>query len=1026
MKLRKIAAVLTAAAIAVTSAVVCPISAVAAEVDLTINSAIPIADLQGYSSLNVTYTAQTQAECTAGESGHTGHNAGETYCTWAKVPIIGVVNANDPTLTSTDANNREWKNGICYWYQCQNPAVACSGKDQETNTVSVNVQEIIDAFTNDKDWQSGYTLQGVLVPTAGWNATPTKVTATVYEDPVPPTEDVDLGTVTSSGLVSTTTSEAPWGGLQGHAWVADFFTKVSEAAAAAHYSSVNDYLSEFENITYTVAVTDISGEVKYDGLLAEGFASDVDYGWVSGVNTVDITSSELNKYTVAFTMDKLPTKKIAQIGTQIRDDTNFNKEGLTAAISYEVSAKLVLKAAEEYNITVNSNITAGTFEVPAKAAEGDEVTVKVTPNEGLKCDEILVIKDGGGTQDTIKVTPDENGSATFTMPAWDVTISGTFSEIPKPCTEIILDKTSISPIAGEEVPINATLTPADTTDTLTWSTSNNKVATVSETGVVTAVAPGTATITATCGDITAECKVDVKLPLTAISLSDKTASILVGNSKTLTVTYDPEDTTDDKTITWSTSDPAVATVADGKVTAVAAGTADITATCGEKKATCTVTVTDAAKPCTAVTLDKTAELEVGESTTLTATTTPADTTDELTWKTSDASVATVANGKVTAVAVGTAAITATCGDKTATCEVTVKAATKPCTKVELDKTTAELEVGKTTALKATTTPADTTDKVVWTTSDDKVATVANGTVTAVAEGKAAITATCGAKTATCEVTVKAEEKPQPAGDAIWEGSHDVGTAWGNALTIDKSRFADVKAGDTLRFTFTVGTAEYHQIQINDGNWVWKNLSCAADADPKYGSIGVKGTTYEFVLTAADAETFKTTGMVLNGYDVILSKVECVGTEGEILKPNGSTTAENENSEEAKKVPAANNTTVAADTAITSENVGSSDAATKTVSQQSAPVSGKYSQRFFMLIDEADVTKYDAVRIRISVTDSNGTVSGVFKTTKYYESIAIGGSEIKAPEGKVFIAFALKNIPDGATVNYSAITLEDRG
>ncbi len=945
MKLRKIAAVLTAAAIAVTSAVVCPISAMAAEVDLTINQTIPLADLQGYSSLNVTYTAQTQAECTAGEYPHTGHNAGETYCTWAKVPIIGVVNSNDASLASQDEYNdgtRTWNKGVCYYYQCQNPAAACSGKDQETNTVSVNVQEIIDAFTNDKDWQSGYTLQGVLVPTAGWNSTPTKVTATVYEDPVPPTEDVDLGTVTSSGLVSTTTSAAPWGGLQGHAWVADFFTKVSEAAAAAHYSSVNDYLSEFENITYTVAVTDISGEVKYDGLLAEGFASDVDYGWVSGVNTVDITSSELNKYTVAFTMDKLPTKKIAQIGAQIRDDTNFNKEGLTAAISYEVSAKLVLKAAEEYNITVDSNITNGTITVAEKAAENEIVAITTTPDEGYKCEEITVSQSG---TPRYVLTPDADGKASFQMLGSDVEITAVFSEIPKPLESISLDKASVN--------------------------------------------------------------------------------LLVGGTTTLTVTYTPEDTTDDKTVTWTTSDAAVATVADGKVTGVSAGTADITATCGEKKATCTVTVTDAAKPCTAVTLDKTAELEVGKSTTLTATTTPADTTDELTWKTSDASVATVANGKVTAVAVGTATITATCGDKTATCEVTVKAATKPCTAITLDKT-AELEVGESTTLTATTTPADTTDELTWKTSDASVATVANGKVTAVAAGTAAITATCGDKTATCEVTVKAEEKPQPAGDAIWEGSHDVGTDWGNALTIDKSRFADVKAGDTLKFTFTVGTNTYHQIQINDGNWVWKDLSCAADADPKYGSIDVKGTTYEFVLTATDAETFKTTGMVLNGYDVILSKVECVGTEGEILKPNGSTTAENENSEEAKKVPAANNTTVAADTAITSENVGSSDAATKTVSQQSAPVSGKYSQRFFMLIDEADVTKYDAVRIRISVTDSNGTVSGVFKTTKYYESIAIGGSEIKAPEGKVFIAFALKNIPDGATVNYSAITLEDRG
>ena len=81
----------------------------------------------------------------------------------------------------------------------------------------------------------------------------------------------------------------------------------------------------------------------------------------------------------------------------------------------------------------------------------------------------------------------------------------------------------------------------------------------------------------------------------------------------------------------------------------------------------------------------------------------------------------------------------------------------PVSGVALDKTSAELQVGKTLTLTATVTPDNATDKAVaWTSSNDAVATVdANGIVTAKVEGTATITATAGGKTATCTVTVKA-------------------------------------------------------------------------------------------------------------------------------------------------------------------------------------------------------------------------------------------------------------------------------
>ncbi|GHT40261.1 hypothetical protein AGMMS49965_08270 [Bacteroidia bacterium] len=182
---------------------------------------------------------------------------------------------------------------------------------------------------------------------------------------------------------------------------------------------------------------------------------------------------------------------------------------------------------------------------------------------------------------------------------------------------------------------------------------------------------------AACVSVFSGCTEDKELPVTSISLDKTTLTLDIGEDFTLTATVLPDDATD-KTVTWTSSDPGKATVVDGKVTAVAAGTATITAKAGDKEATCTVTVNDApAVPVdvTSISLDKpTLTLVVGEDFTLTATVLPDDATDKtVTWESSDLGKATVVDGKVTAVAAGTATITAKAGDKTATCTVTIEA-----------------------------------------------------------------------------------------------------------------------------------------------------------------------------------------------------------------------------------------------------------------------------------------------------------------------------------------------------------------
>ena len=179
---------------------------------------------------------------------------------------------------------------------------------------------------------------------------------------------------------------------------------------------------------------------------------------------------------------------------------------------------------------------------------------------------------------------------------------------------------------------------------------------------------------------------DDPIAVEGITLDKTTATVEEGATVTLTATVTPDNATD-KTVTWSTSNEAIATVSGGVVTGVKAGEVTITAKAGDKSATCTVTVTAAATepevvPVTGVTLSQTAvTLDIDQSITLKATVAPENATNKaVTWASDKTDVATVdANGKVTAVAAGTANITVTTADggKTATCAVTVNPATEP-------------------------------------------------------------------------------------------------------------------------------------------------------------------------------------------------------------------------------------------------------------------------------------------------------------------------------------------------------------
>ena len=332
-------------------------------------------------------------------------------------------------------------------------------------------------------------------------------------------------------------------------------------------------------------------------------------------------------------------------------------------------------------------------------------------------------------------------------------------------TGITVNPTSLSLVEGETGNLTATISPADADDkTVVWDSSDKSIASV-ENGTVTALKAGSASITARSvdGGFTASCSVSVvakTIDVASISLSKEELTLTEGDSETITATVKPDDATD-KTVTWTSSDPAVATVDGGKIEAVKEGVATITAKAGDKTATCKVTVEKKIIAVESVELDKTeVEMTEGDFVTLTATVKPDDATDKsVTWTSSDPAVATVDGGKIEAVKEGTATITAKSGEKTATCQVTVKKKVIAVESVELDKTEVKLTEGDSLTLVATVKPDDATDKTVtWTSSDPAVATVDGGKIEAVKEGTATVTAKAGEKSAICTVTVEAKEE----------------------------------------------------------------------------------------------------------------------------------------------------------------------------------------------------------------------------------------------------------------------------
>lgn len=336
--------------------------------------------------------------------------------------------------------------------------------------------------------------------------------------------------------------------------------------------------------------------------------------------------------------------------------------------------------------------------------------------------------------------------------------------VTQQATGLLLNFSEKTIYIGQEFRLKASVSPSNATQLgVTWKSSNEKVATVSENGEVKGLVGGTALITATTvdGGFIATCVITVREPVTTIKLNHETYNVGVGKSFTLIATVESETATNQKLI-WKSSNEKVATVnSKGKVTGKSLGYATITAIATDGtdvEATCEVRVV---RPVNSVTLDKSyLSMLVGDSKKLKATIKPSNATYKTAkWTSSDEKIAIVDDdGVVTALKPGNVTITAEAKDnsgKKATCYVYIRER-QPATGVTVADKKLVMVPGEEKMVKVVLAPATSTDGLTWSTDNAAIAKVDKNTgkITARSTGTAYVTVmTDSGKTATIEVTV---------------------------------------------------------------------------------------------------------------------------------------------------------------------------------------------------------------------------------------------------------------------------------
>ena len=430
------------------------------------------------------------------------------------------------------------------------------------------------------------------------------------------------------------------------------YSEVTETAATTATTTTAVFVTESSSLSTsssTTTTTAIPSETKTS----------------SETTTASITKKTKAKTTTA------KSDPVSKTSTTTKASTTTTSVTTTVQTTSKTETTTVTQA-----IVMPTDIILSETNIELEVGESNTVSATVTPsnaanknvswsssNSGVATVEngVITAKKAGTATITAKT---ENGiTAVCQVKVNDVTVKS-----------LSLNEESISMEEGDTVDLVAAVLPEDAANkTVTWTSSNSNIATVSN-GTVKAKSKGTATITATTvNGISASCSVTVNevMPI-SVSLDKTSCSLSEGESEQLKATISPNNAKD-KSIVWSSSNSGVVYVSNGNVTAISKGTATITATTVNGiSASCSFTVNEIVPGY--VTLDRSScSLYEGEDMLLTATVFPENAKNKtISWTSSDSSVATIANGTVKAIKAGSASITATTvNGKSITCYVTV-------------------------------------------------------------------------------------------------------------------------------------------------------------------------------------------------------------------------------------------------------------------------------------------------------------------------------------------------------------------
>ncbi|MDD7560551.1 MAG: Ig-like domain-containing protein, partial [Parabacteroides sp.] len=571
------------------------------------------------------------------------------------------------------------------------------------------------------------------------------------------------------------------------------------------------------SLSLNTLILDVGDEGTLTATITPDNASNKSINWESsdtGVATVDANG----KVTAV------------SVGSTAITATAADGSGKSATCSVTVNAKPTYTISADVTPSVAGTATADKI----TAAAGAIVTLTATANPGYRFT--------GWTSSNEGVTFDDPSSVstTFTMPAGDVAVTAQFEK---------LYTVTISPAEGGTATADKSTAAAGETVTLT---------TTPESGyyfVEWKVVPDNLSIQENQFTMPAE-NVEVQavfgLSVTNITLDKTELSLYTGDSETLTATIEPDNATN-QAVTWESSDPNVATVDNGKVTAVAAGEAIITVTTadGGKTATCQVKVTQSTYSITAdiTTLDF-GSVYIGytrptaQTVTITNTGNRPQTLDQPT-STTNFVVGTLSKMELAAgegatftvqpkagLAVGTYSENITVSSSEgATVTIPTSFTVLGVTNIIINKSELILYIGDNETLTATIEPIEAAGQTVtWKSSNETIATVdANGKVTAVYAGEATITATVGDKTAICEVKVR---KPAEVGST---------SSTNLSLTTDRDEFAltAIVYGENLdrdkaKWTWSVADAD---VVALSGLPTWRSHSYSINRQ----TFTIKGT-----------------------------------------------------------------------------------------------------------------------------------------------------------------------------------------